>query len=155
MSLGVAFRSSDSLDCYDWVVWSCWGLFHLLFSLCGVFYNVQSLCFESVVWPCRSAGSLVRTITTSFVGRKSCFSSVFTASMSCCVRLRGVGTWWYLDFGFGPTWVGVLLVWNLGNLTQLFVMPWGVVLLFRGFGGLWFAGYVSGCWGDLVWPFGC
>ena len=67
------FRSSDSLDCYDWVVWSCWGLFCLLFSLRGTFYNAQSLCFECVVWPCRSVGSLIRTVMTSFVGHELCF----------------------------------------------------------------------------------
>ena len=39
--------------------------------------------------------------------------------------LGGGVAWWNLNFGCGPICVGVLLVCNLGNLTQLFVMPLG------------------------------
>ena len=41
------------------------------------------------------------------------------------VRFRGGVTGGNWNFGWGSIWVGVLLVWNLGNWNQLFVMPLG------------------------------
>ena len=71
-----------------------------------------------------------------------------------------------MNFGCGPVWVGVLLVWNLGNLNQLFVMPLGWFLFWRSVRGVvcfvgcqgvrvtWFG--LLGClidgWGLVVWP---
>ena len=81
--------------------------------------------------------------------------------------MLGVGlTWLNMNFGCGPVWVRVLLVWNLGNLNQLFVMPFGVILFFKNFCGgvvcLWgFAGdgvCFMRCWGFRAicfWPLYC
>ena len=40
MSVGGALDLLVSVDCYDWMGWSHWGLSCLLFSLRVVFYNV-------------------------------------------------------------------------------------------------------------------
>ena len=56
-----------------------------------------------------------------------------------------------MSFGFDPVWVGVLLVWNLGNLNQLFVMPLGWILFWGSVRGV--VCFV-GCWGVRVTWFG-
>ena len=69
----------DSLNCYDWMGWSHWGLSCLLFSLRDVFYNVQ-VCVLNVM--CGHVGAVAPrsgTVTTSFVGRKLCFLSDFVS----------------------------------------------------------------------------
>ena len=50
------------------------GVSSVCVSVCMVCFTMyRVLCFECVVWPCRSCDSLIGTVTTSFVGHKLCF----------------------------------------------------------------------------------